>query len=311
MEVIHLTQPPEKNHKDQLVLALGYFDGVHIGHQKVIKTAVEVAREKGLKAAVMTFHPHPSVVLKQMSKRDDYLTPPEEKAALIKELGVDILYFVKFDQELSGLSPQAFVDEYIIGLNVKHVVAGFDFTYGRMAKGNMETIQEHSRNMFNITIVPKVTLDGEKVSTTKIRDLIKSGNIGEIKNFLGRHYRMRGMVVHGDKRGGSVLGFPTANVKTHDPYVYPDIGIYVVRMILEDGVHNGAGYIGTRPTFYENEKKPVVEVHLFDFDQDIYGESVTIEWIDRIRGDMKFDNIEDLIAQMKNDFDQARQYFSK
>lgn len=311
MEVIHLTEPPEKNHHEQMVLALGYFDGVHIGHQKVIQTAVDIAREKGMKAGVMTFHPHPSVVLKQMSKRDDYLTPPAEKAALIKELGVDVLYFVKFDKELSGLSPQDFIDEYIIGLNVKHVVAGFDFTYGRMAKGNMETIQDHSRNMFTVTTISKITVNGEKVSTTKIRELVKNGDIAEAGKLLGRPYRTRGMVVHGDKRGGSVLGFPTANVKTHDPYVYPDIGIYIVRMVLEDGTYNGGGYIGTRPTFYENERNPVIEIHLFDFDQNIYGESCTIEWIDRIRGDMKFDHIDDLIAQMKRDFDQARAYFEK
>ncbi|MGV3488295.1 MAG: bifunctional riboflavin kinase/FAD synthetase [Tuberibacillus sp.] len=311
MEVIHLTQAPEQNNEDQLVLALGYFDGVHIGHQKVIKTAVEIAREKGIKAAVMTFHPHPSVVLKQMAKREDYLTPPEEKAKLIKELGVDILYFVKFDQAFSQLSPQDFIDKYVIGLNVKHVVAGFDFTYGRMAKGNMENMEEYSRNMFAITTIPKVTVNQDKVSTTKIRELVQAGHVGEVESLLGRQYRIKGMVVHGDKRGGSVLGFPTANVKTHDPYVFPDTGIYIVRMVLEQGVYNGAGYIGTRPTFYENEKNPVIEVFLFDFDGNIYGETVAIEWLERIRGDMKFDSVEELIEQMNKDIEKAKNYFQK
>jgi len=309
MEVIHLTQPPEKNRPDQLVLALGYFDGVHIGHQKVIQTAVKIARDHGMKAAVMTFHPHPSVVLKHMSKRDDYLTPPEEKAILMKQLGVDIVYFVKFDHDLSRMSPQDFIDRYVIGLNVKHVVAGFDYTYGRMAQGNMETMKEHSRNMFTVTVIPKVALFNEKVSTTKIRELIQSGDVESARPLLGRPYRIKGMVVHGDKRGNT-LGFPTANIKTLDPYVFPERGIYAVRLMLDDEVYQGAGYIGTRPTYYDNEQ-PVVEVFLFDFHRTIYGETVTVEWLKRLRDDKKFDRSEDLVQQMHRDIEAAKRYFQE
>ena len=181
METIHLTQPSEEpiDGAGEKVMALGYFDGVHLGHQEVIKTAVNIAHSKGQKAAVMTFHPHPSVVLKKMDKRSDYLTPPEEKAKLIKALGVDLLYFVRFDSAFSQLSPQAFIDQYIIRLNVKHVVAGFDFTYGRMAKGTMETIKQESRNMFAVTTVPKLVINDHKVSTTHIRELILAGKMEE------------------------------------------------------------------------------------------------------------------------------------
>ncbi|GGH82065.1 riboflavin kinase/FMN adenylyltransferase [Pullulanibacillus pueri] len=311
METIHLTQPPEGpiDNAGEKVLALGYFDGIHLGHQKVIKTAIDIAREKGQKAAVMTFHPHPSVVLKKMSKREDYLTPPAEKAALLKEMGVDILYFVRFDQAFSRLSPQDFIDQYVIRLNVKHVVAGFDFSYGRMAKGTMETLSDHSRNMFGVTTIPKFTIRDKKVSTTHIRELILDGKVHEAIAFLGRPYQMSGMVVHGDKRGGATLGFPTANVKTHEPYVCPSQGIYAVRMEVEHKWYEGMGYIGERPTFYEGAKPVVIEINLFDFDQTIYGETVKVEWHAKMRDDIAFTNVDDLITQMSKDKQDIIQFF--
>lgn len=311
MEIIRLTHPPDipLDNAGEKVMALGYFDGVHVGHQEVINTAVNLAKQKGMKSAVMTFHPHPSVVLKQLAKRDDYLTPPEQKAADIKKLGVDFLYFVRFDKEFSSLLPQAFIDEYIIRLNVKHAVAGFDFTYGKMAKGNMETITQHSRNMFETTTIQKVTLDGEKVSTTKIRELVQEGAIEKANNLLGRPYRMDGMVIHGDKRGRK-MGFPTANIKVHSPYVLPSDGIYAVKMQTESGWHQGVGYIGKRPTFYNEHQPAVVEVHLFDFDSNIYGETVSVEWYSKVRDDISFDSAEELIGQMEKDKQEAEAFFA-
>ncbi|MFC7392593.1 bifunctional riboflavin kinase/FAD synthetase [Scopulibacillus cellulosilyticus] len=311
MEKIFLTHPPEIGNKDakEKVIALGYFDGVHIGHQKVIKTAIEYAREKGLEAAVMTFHPHPSVVLKQLNKRENYLTPPEAKAELIQELGADLLYFVKFDEAFSQLSPQSFIDEYIIKLHAKHIVAGFDFTYGRMAKGTMGNIDEYSRKMFNYTVVPKVEYQDEKVSTTKIRSLISEGKVDEVVHCLGRHYQVSGTVVHGDKRGRTI-GFPTANVKCDEPYVYPAKGVYAVKCQTKNGWYNGVCNVGQRPTFYDREQPITIEVFLLDFDGDIYDENIKVFWYKKLRDEKKFDGIDQLVSQIEKDKQQTIEYFS-
>jgi len=311
--IIHLTQPPEEpiDNADEKVMALGYFDGVHLGHQQVIKTAVNIARSKGQKSAVMTFHPHPSVVLKKMTKRSDYLTPSEEKIKLMEELGVDLLYVVHFDLAFSQLSSQTFIDQYIIRLNVRHVVAGFDFTYGRMAKGTMETIEQESRGVFAVTVVSKLTINDQKVSTTQIRTLIFSGELKEAQVYLGRPYRMTGTVVHGDQRGGAELGFPTANVRVDDAYVIPDQGIYAVRMNVENTWINGMGYIGDRPTFYKGAASIVIEVHLFCFNQSIYGEIVQVEWYKKLREDIDFKSVDSLIEQMHKDEQNALAFFKE
>ncbi len=311
MEIIQYTHPPDPNSRStgEKVMALGYFDGVHIGHQKVIRTAVEEAQEKGRKSAVMTFHPHPSVVLKQLKKREDYLTPIEEKARLIKKLGVDELFIVKFDELFSKLSPQEFVDTYLIKQEVKHVVAGFDFTYGRMAKGNMETIVEESRNMFDITVIPKLEYENEKVSTTHIRELILGGHIDQAIPLLGRPYTITGMVIHGDKRGRTI-GFPTANIKTHAPYLYPELGVYAVQMETESGTFDGVCNVGVRPTFYEEEKTPLIEVYLLDFDGDLYGETVHIKWFKKIRNEQKFNGLDELKVQIERDKQATLAYFA-
>jgi riboflavin kinase/FMN adenylyltransferase len=311
METIFLKEPPntpQDNGKEK-VIALGYFDGLHIGHQKVIQTAVDQAREKGMQAAVMTFHPHPSMVLKKLKKRDNYLTPPEEKADVLAGLGVDLVYFVTFDDAFSQLSPQDFIDQYLIKLHAKHIVAGFDFTFGKMAKGDMSNIGEYSRKMFTHTVVSKVERDGEKISTTRIRELILNGDTEHAARYIGRPYEMQGVVVHGDKRGRT-LGFPTANLQFKDPYVHPAKGIYAVKMKVDNTWYNGLANVGTRPTFYTDGKSITIEVYLLDFNQDIYDKEVAVNWFKRLRPEEKFDNVDDLIKQMKQDEVDARAYFS-
>ncbi len=310
METIYLKKPPsisQDNGKEK-VIALGYFDGLHIGHQKVIQTAVDQARDKGMQAAVMTFHPHPSMVLKKLKKRDDYLTPPEEKAEVLASLGVDIVYFVTFDETFSQLSPQDFIDEYLIRLHTKHVVAGFDFTYGKMAKGDMSNIGDFSRKMFTHSVVSKVERDGEKISTTRIRKLILDGDMTLAHRYLGRPYEMQGVVVHGDKRGRT-LGFPTANLQFRDPYVHPAKGIYAVKMKVDNKWYNGLANVGTRPTFYSDGQSVTIEVYLLDFEQDIYDKEATVNWYKRLRPEEKFDSAEELIDQMNQDERDARDYF--
>ena len=311
VKLIHLTHPHEQNKLElpPTVMALGFFDGIHLGHQRVIRTAKKIADERGYKSAVITFHPHPSVVLGKKEAHVEYITPMSIKEKVIASLGIDMLYVVKFDEVFAGLLPQQFVDEYIIGLNVKHVVAGFDYSYGRLGKGTMETLPFHARGEFTQTVIEKVEFQEEKVSSTALRKLIRDGEMEQIPSILGRAYTVEGTVVHGDKRGRQI-GFPTANVALSDEYLLPPVGVYAVRLKVHDEWHDGVCNIGYKPTFKEAERKLSIEVHLFDFNEDIYDQIVTVEWHMRIREEKKFNGIDELVAQIAQDKMKAQEYFS-
>ena len=289
---------------------MGYFDGVHRGHQQVILEAKNHAKEKGICSAVMTFDPHPSVVLGRTERQTQYITPLTEKVKIIEELGIDYLFIINFTVEFANLLPQEFIDQYVIGLNVMHVVAGFDFTYGRMGKGTMETLPFHSRNQFSYSVVPKFTQDDEKVSSTRIRTLLKEGKTEALFPLLGRFYTTTGTVIHGDKRGRTI-GFPTANVDIVDEYIIPPLGVYAVRIKVDTDWYDGVCNIGYKPTFNKDSLHPSVEVHIFDFNKDIYGKEVVIEWHLHLRKEQKFSGIEELVAQIERDKQNSLNYFMK
>lgn len=311
MKTIRLTHPHQlkKEELPQTVLALGYFDGIHLGHQRVIKKAKEIAEVKGWASAVMSFHPHPSVVLGSEIKHVSYLTPLEEKEKLLEEMGIDLFYIVQFDEEFASLPPEEFVEQYIVGLNAKHVVAGFDFTYGRFGKGNMATLAEHARGRFLQTMIEKVEIDCEKVSSTMLRLLLKDGAVEKIPKFLNRYYSIKGKVVHGEKRGATI-GFPTANIQCSDDYLLPQVGVYIVQMKLKGERFNGIANIGFKPTFHEEKSRPTIEVHLFEFNKQIYGEAVEIFWLKRLREEKKFASVDALIKQLNKDKEIGLKYFS-
>ncbi|HEX7065335.1 MAG TPA: bifunctional riboflavin kinase/FAD synthetase [Bacillales bacterium] len=312
MEVYHLADPQQLNEVDSVpvVMALGFFDGIHSGHQKVIRTAKEIADDKGIQSAVMTFYPHPAVVL---GKREnpEYLTPIEHKQRLIESLGIDRLYIVEFNKAFSSLSPQQFVDEYMVGLSVQHAVTGFDFTYGHKGKGTTETLADHAKDRFGITIVGKVEENGEKVSSTKIRELLRSGKVSEVPRYLGQPYVIYGTVVSGEKRGRTI-GFPTANIEPDGSYLIPSTGVYAVKMYLDGKWRDGVASIGFKPTFHENYgDQPAVEIYLFDFKEDIYGKAVAVKWFEKIRDEEKFSSVDALVERMKKDVEEAKAYLKK
>ncbi|WP_226665627.1 bifunctional riboflavin kinase/FAD synthetase [Metabacillus litoralis] len=312
VKLIKLSYPHSFNKVDfeKMVLALGYFDGVHKGHQKVILKAKEIADELGVKSAVMTFNPHPLVVLRKQ-KAIDYITPLEDKIQIIEDLNVDILFVVEFTKEFAALLPQQFVDDFIINLNVKHVVAGFDFTYGHLGKGTMETIPFHSREQFSYTTVEKQTDHDRKISSTLIREVIRSGDVSYAQTLLGRPHSTIGTVIHGDKRGRTI-GFPTANVEVINDYIIPPTGVYAVTLKVKNQVYEGVCNIGYKPTFHDEKSvKPSVEVHIFDFSDEIYGEKVTVFWFKRIRSEQKFNNVDELIQQISLDKEATIQFFEK
>ncbi|RIW36450.1 bifunctional riboflavin kinase/FAD synthetase [Bacillus salacetis] len=313
MKVITVHHPHTFSPEDfpPLSMALGYFDGVHKGHQRVIGTAVSEAEKRSLKSAVMTFDPHPSVVLGQKHKHVRYITPLQDKIELIENLKVDYLFIVRFTSDFANLLPQEYVDQYIINLNVKHVSAGFDFTYGKLGKGNMETLPFHSRNEFNHTTVKKLAESEEKISSSAIRQSLSEGAASKAERLLGRFYTTSGTVIHGDKRGRKI-GFPTANIELSDDYIIPKIGVYAVRIYVQNKWHNGVANLGYKPTFNNPDDKALsIEVHIFNYDSSIYGEEVKVEWHKYIRSEQKFNGIEQLIAQIEKDKHQAIEYFQK
>lgn len=305
METIVINHPHhyEKESLPPLILALGYFDGIHIGHQRVINTAVELAERNGAIPAVMSFHPHPSVVLGKADENWTYITPLEEKKKILESMSVKQFYLVKFDLDFASLSPEDFVNQYIIGLNVQHVVTGFDFTYGKYGKGNVETLIKDADGKFGQTVIEKIEEEGQKISSTLIRQCLKDGLVERIIPYLGRRYKLNGTVIHGDKRGRTI-GFPTANLET-DVYTLPKVGVYAVEVCVDQEKYYAMANVGYKPTFKNDQKKPSLEVHIFDFQKEIYGKTVSVTWLKRIRDEKKFNSIDELIQQLKKDKSEA------
>jgi riboflavin kinase/FMN adenylyltransferase len=310
LKVIELTYPVDitKNNLPETVSAIGFFDGIHIGHQKVIQTAVDGAKKRQMESAVITFHPHPSVVLKGATDVQ-YITPLDVKKEILQQYEVDRLYVIQFNQELSKLSPQDFIDHFIIGLNIKHLVGGFDYTYGHKGKGNMENIKEFDRGLFTHEAVEQVTLHGHKISSTRIRKLLQEGDMQKVSELLGRPYTFKSTVIKGDQRGRE-LGYPTANLKVDKDVIVPGIGIYAAKVHYKGDTYLGMASIGTNPTFVET-KALSVEVNILDFDQKIYGEELEVEWHSYLRGEVKYEGADALIEQLALDEQHTREYFQR
>jgi len=304
MKTIHLSFPHHVSDEAILgpfSLAIGFFDGVHLGHREVIGHAKEIAHEKGLKLAVMTFDPHPSVVLGKRNEQVFYITPLEQKLDLLQAMGVDTTFIVRFTSDFAQLTPESFIQTFIRQLNVKHVTAGFDFTFGALGQGDMNVMKELATNDFQVSVVEKKSDGREKISSTRIRHALTVGDMEKVHELLGRPFRIPGIVVHGDKRGRQI-GFPTANIQAKEGTYVPATGVYSVRMLVQDEWVDGVCNVGYKPTFKNpDEKKLTIEVHLFNFDKNIYGEEVYVDWYYHIRDERKFDGIESLKQQIDKD----------
>lgn len=302
MEVIHLKFPHQlEAAKGPFSMAIGFFDGVHLGHQQVIKHAMATASELNVKSAVMTFDPHPSIVLGGRKEQVFYITPLQQKLDTLEKLGVDTTFVVNFTSDFAKLSPESFVETFIKNMNVVHVTAGFDFSFGAFGKGNMDTMQSLSNGDYGVTVIDKCADATEKISSTRIRQALNDGDMELAHTLLGRAFEVPGIVVHGDKRGRT-LGFPTANVQHMDGCFIPTTGVYAVRILVQDVWYNGVCNVGYKPTFKDpNNKQLSIEVHIFDFHKNIYGEEVVVGWYKRLRSERKFNGIEELIAQIELD----------
>lgn len=310
MEIIRLSTPHnlERHQLPETSAAIGFFDGLHKGHQALIEEVVNIARKKGTESAVISFHPHPSVVLKKPSEPVQYITPLAEKENLLKEMSVDRLYIITFNEQLSRLSPKEFIEQFVHELHITHLVAGFDFTFGFKGAGNMNNIEQLAKGLFTTTTVKEQTYEAKKISSTRIRACLAAGEVNRVIPLLGRTYETSGQVVEGDKRGRQ-LGFPTANLAISDEKLLPKQGVYAVKVIHEKNTYFGMANLGVKPTFVKNVTKPSVEVNIFDFDQNIYGDTITVEWYEHIRDEKKFNGIDEIVTQLKNDEKEIRKYF--
>lgn len=304
LKTIHLSYPHQKKNVDiegPYSLAIGFFDGIHLGHQAVIKNAQKIAQEKEIKTAVMTFDPHPSIVLGKGNEQVFYITPLPQKLELLEAMEVDTVFVVRFTSDFAQLTPEGFIQKFILDLGVQHVTAGFDFSFGAFGRGTMDDMKKLANNQFSVHVVEKKSDIVEKISSTRIRAELKAGNMDKACELLGRPFQIPGVVVHGDNRGKSI-GFPTANIQAREGSFIPATGVYAVKMLVQNEWFDGVCNVGYKPTFKDPEdKKVTIEVHLFSFDKNIYGEEVYVDWYKRIRSERKFNGIDALIEQIEKD----------
>lgn len=315
MKVVHLKYPHQINLANESTtaysLAVGFFDGVHKGHQAVIQNAKDIAKQLNLESAVMTFDPHPSIVLGGRKEKVFYITPLQQKLDVLEEFGVENVFVVHFTSDFAKLSPEDFIQHFIKDLNIKHVSAGFDFSFGKFGKGNMETMLELSNGEYGVTVIDKQSDEEEKISSTRIRNDLQDGDMESAAKLLGRAFEVPGIVVHGDKRGRTI-GFPTANIQSMEGSFIPATGVYAVKILVQNKWYDGVCNVGYKPTFKNPEDKQLtIEVHILDFDKNIYGEEVKVGWYKRIRSEKKFDGIESLKAQIEKDKMEAIEYFAR
>lgn len=303
MKIRRINNELEIKQEEDTVLVLGYFDGLHKGHQTLFKEARKIAEEQGLKIAVLTFPESPKLAfVRYQPELMLHLNHPEERAAHLENLGVDYLYLIDFTSHFSKNTAQEFFDKYVAALKAKAVVAGFDYHFGS-DKRKAEELADYFDGQ--IVIVSSVNQDEEKISSTRIRETIQNGDVAKAHQLLGYPLSTRGIVVHGNARGRTI-GYPTANLSPLDRVILPADGVYVVDVEHNGKIYRGMASVGKNVTFEGDELR--FEANLFDFTEEIYGDTIRIIWLDKIRDMVKFDGIEELVAQLKSDEEVARNW---
>ncbi len=303
--VVRWAHPPGIPSDRGTVATVGTFDGVHRGHWAVLEEIRNRARETGRRSLLVTFDPHPLRIVRP-DHAPPLLTTPLEKKEILAESGLDYAVFISFTETLSRYEPSRFVEEILLErLRVEELVIGYDHGFGRDRSGNADTLRETGARLgFTVDVVPPVEAGETAVSSTRIREAVQGGRMDEARLCLGRPYSLRGIVVRGDGRGRE-LGFPTANLSVSDGgKLIPPAGIYAVRGVLRSGTFDGALHLGPRPTF--KGSPPTIELHLLDFDRDIYGSEVRVDFVEYLRPVRPFDGVQALVDQMRADVAQAR-----
>lgn len=295
---------------EKKVVSLGYFDGVHLGHQKLMKRNVDLSKKYGLTPSILLFKENTSTTVKDEKR---YLSSLEDKVEILSQLGIKTFCLVDFDENFMKLTPKDFIKTIIAEkLNARIIIVGDDYRFGYKASGTVDTLKEYEDIFAYKTDVVGFEMedDNDKISSGHIRELIRDGEISKANKYLGRYYKLRGKVVHGKQRGSRLLNFPTANLKQSFPYVVPIDGVYLTLTNVRGKDYYGLTNIGSNPTFEEGDDKKI-ETYIFDFNQSIYDENISIEFIEFLRPDYKFNSAEELIAQMNKDKKEGLLYIEK
>ncbi len=305
IELKNITRDPNT------VVTVGTFDGVHQGHRALMEAVVNKAKERNARSVVVTFDPHPREIINPGKEGIKLLTTLKERAEILEDLGVDVLLVIPFDRDFSLLTSEEFIRDIIYSkVGVSEFVIGYDHHFGRDRKGTIETIEMLGGELgFDSYVVSKQEMGEVTISSTVIRNtLAEEGDVKQAAEYLNRHYLLNGIVMHGDERGRTI-GYPTANLKPeHENKVIPKNGVYAVKVRVKNDWYGGMMNIGVRPTFGEDER--TLEVNIFDFDREIYGDTIQVRFIDRIRDEKKFSGIEELKSQLDSDKKSALQILS-
>ncbi|MGE5415328.1 MAG: bifunctional riboflavin kinase/FAD synthetase [Acidobacteriota bacterium] len=288
-----------------LVLALGNFDGVHLGHQQLINSAIDESRMNGGTSSVLVFDPHPlRVLIPERAPR--LLTTTMQKAEILEKMGLDCLVITPFTHEIAGWCPERFVDDMLVGtLHVSAVYVGYNYTFGHKGGGDPELLQRLGKNRgFEVRVVSPVRVQERIVSSSLIRVCLEQGDIRAVSEFAGRWLFLDGVVVKGEQRG-QTIGFPTANLQSDPEVILPGLGVYVCRAYVAGSTYGAVVNVGKKPTFHA-EYPVSVEAFLIDYSGDLYGQNMRLEFCDRLRGEMKFNGPDELIKQIQQDIEKGR-----
>lgn len=311
MKVYHNIQEFKKI--DNAVTTVGIFDGMHLGHQKIIDILLHTAKEQNTESVVVTFEPHPRLFFNPTTSQNlKIITDINEKIKLFEQYGVDNLLVIPFNEQIASLTSEQFIRQIIKDtIGTQTLFLGYDHRFGRNREGNFEYLyQKQAEFGIRVHEISKFDIDEAAVSSTRIRDYISDGDLHMATTLLGRHYTASGIVVEGRKLGRTI-GFPTANINIENPYkVLPKMGVYAVAVNVDNQQYGGMLNIGLNPTVSSSNQK-TTEVHIFDFDNDIYGKELTIKFLERMRDEQKFNGLQELIIQLKEDAIMAKQILSK
>ncbi len=294
MEIIHINGKIEYPFLPSVV-ALGYFDGMHLGHLALIEEVGRIAKTMGLKKSLLTFSMQPKSFLSH--KEEHYLTSLEDKIELARNLGIDYFIVLEFNETIRDMEPEDFISNYLIEMKFAHLVCGFDYRFGRFGKGTSQTLQEYDSN-FGVSVIAKMNYHEHKIATRYIKNLLKQGDIEAANLLLDRPFKISGMVIHG-RELGRTIGFPTANID-YGNYLLPKNGVYAVKITVSGEKYLGMGNIGFNPTI-GILNIPSLEVNIFNFNQDIYDTIVDVEFIKYIREEKKFSSLDELVRQLRQD----------
>lgn len=296
--------------KSPSVITIGTFDGVHLGHQKIIKRLQTIAHKKGLQSVILTFFPHPRMVL-QHSANIKLLNTIDERQEILSHLGLDHLVIKEFTKDFSKLTAEEYVKDILVeGLNAKYIIIGYDHRFGKNRRADIKDLKEFG-NQFNFTVEEISVQDVEEVavSSTKIRTALNYGDVKTANAFLGYEYFLTGKVIKG-RQIGKQIEFPTANIQIKEDYkLIPKNGVYVVKSYIDNTLFYGMMNIGTNPTV--DGKEQSIEVHFFDFDKDLYGKKLKIELLERLRDESKFESLQSLQTQLKIDKENALKFIKE